>query len=79
LQSGAIQQNVQLLPNLNIEILLNQSGTFRANLFYRQSLDYLTGSASGPGRQNRAGVGVAYKKEADRFWDLFRKKNKSSR
>ncbi len=79
LQSGSIQQNVQLLPNLNIEILLNQSGTFRANLFYRQSLDYLTGSASGPGRQNRAGMGVSYKKEADRFWDLFRKKNKVSR
>ena len=38
LQSGTIQQNVQLLPNATIEILLNEAGTFRANLFYRQNI-----------------------------------------
>jgi hypothetical protein len=76
LQSGTIQQNVQLLPNATIEILLNQSGTFRANLFYRQNIDYLTTSSSGAGKTNRAGLGLSYRKEADTFWELFFKKKK---
>ncbi|HEY6063599.1 MAG TPA: translocation/assembly module TamB domain-containing protein, partial [Chitinophagaceae bacterium] len=76
LQSGTIQQNVQLLPNATIEILLNESGSFRANLFYRQNIDYLTTSSSGAGRMNRAGVGISYRKEADTLWELFFKKKK---
>ena len=79
LQSGTIQQNIQLLPNATIEILLNQSGTFRANLFYRQNIDYLTTSNTGAGTLNRAGVGLSYRKEADKFWDLFFKKRKKSK
>ena len=76
LQSGTIQQNVQLLPNATIEILLNKSGTFRANLFYRQNIDYLTTSSSGAGRTNRAGLGFSYRKEADTIWELIFKKKK---
>ncbi len=78
LQSGTIQQNVQLLPNATIEILLNESGTFRANLFYRQNIDYLTTSSTSMGTMNRAGVGVSYRKEADTLWELFFKKRKKS-
>jgi len=76
LQSGTIQQNVQLLPNASIEILLNESGTFRANLFFRQNIDYLTTSSSGAGKTNRTGMGLSYRKEADTFWELFFKKKK---
>lgn len=76
LQSGTIQQNVQLLPNASIEILLNQSGTFRANLFFRQNIDYLTTSSSGAGKTNRTGMGLSYRKEADTFWELIFKKKK---
>lgn len=78
LQSGTIQQNVQLLPNATIEILLNESGSFRANLFYRQNIDYLTTSNTGAGTLNRAGVGLSYRKEADNFWELFFKKKKKA-
>ena len=78
LPGGTIQQNVQLLPNASIEILLNESGTFRANLFYRQNIDYLTTSSSGAGKTNRAGLGFSYRKEADTFWELFFKKKKKT-
>jgi hypothetical protein len=67
---------VQLLPNATIEILLNESGTFRANLFFRQNIDYLTTSSSGAGKTNRTGLGLSYRKEADTFWELFFKKKK---
>jgi len=76
LPGGTIQQNVQLLPNASIEILLNKSGTFRANLFYRQNIDYLTTNSSGAGKTNRTGVGFSYHKEADTIWELIFKKKK---
>ena len=77
-QSGTIQQDIQRLWNANIEILLNPSGTFRATLFYRQNIDYLTTSSSGVGTMNRAGVGLSYRKEADTLWELFFKKKKKT-
>jgi hypothetical protein len=78
LQSGTIQQNVQLLPNATIEILLNESGTFRATLFYRQNIDYLTTSTTGAGTMNRAGLGLSYRKEANTLWELLFKKKKKT-
>ncbi|NOT52739.1 MAG: hypothetical protein HOP10_15855 [Chitinophagaceae bacterium] len=75
---STVRQDVQILPNLNIEVLLNPSGTFRANLFYRENIDYLT-TSSGVGRSNRKGAGLSYRKEAERFWDLFfKRKNKKT-
>ena len=41
---STIQQNVQFLPDVTAEWLINQSGTIRASFFYRQNLDYLTTS-----------------------------------
>lgn len=73
-QNTAIQQEAQGLLNANLEILLNPAGTFRANLFFRQNTDYLTTSTTGPGRANKYGVGLSYRKEADNFWRLFFKK-----
>ncbi len=78
LHSGTIQQDIQLLPNVTIEILLNAKGTFRANLFYRQNIDYLTNNTSGAGRANRAGAGISYRKEADTIWELIFKKKKKT-
>ena len=75
LQSGAVQQDVRLLPDFTIEILINPSGSFRATLFYRQNIDYLTGT-TGTGKMNRAGAGLTYRKEADKIWDLFFGKKK---
>lgn len=77
IQTGSLQQDIKWLPNLSVEVLLNQSGTFRANLFYQQNFDYLTTSTSGPGRMNRTGAGISYRREADTIWELiFGKKKK---
>ncbi|HWR33264.1 MAG TPA: hypothetical protein VN451_07060, partial [Chitinophagaceae bacterium] len=77
IQTGTIQQDVKLLPNFSAEVLLNESGTFRANLFYQQNFDYLTSTTSGPGRMNRTGAGISYRREADTIWELiFGKKKK---
>jgi hypothetical protein len=76
-QNSATQQAAQGLLNANLEILLNPSGTFRANLFFRQNTDYLTTNSSGPGRANKWGAGIAYRKEADQFWRLFFKKKET--
>ncbi|MCY7311832.1 MAG: translocation/assembly module TamB [Chitinophagaceae bacterium] len=74
--TGNTQQNVGFLKDFTIEILINQSGTFRANLFLRDNVDYLT-STTGAGRQNRTGLGLSYRKDVDHIGDLFRrKKNK---
>lgn len=75
-QNTAIQQEAQGLLNANLEILLNPAGTFRANLFFRQNTDYLTTSTTGPGRANKYGAGLTYRKEADNFWRLFFKKKR---
>lgn len=78
-QTSTIQQEAQGLLNANLEILLNPSGTFRANLFFRQNTDFLTSTSSGPGRANKIGAGIAYRKDADKFWRLFfRKRQKNS-
>ena len=77
IQTGTLQQDVKLLPNFSVEVLLNESGTFRANLFFQQNFDYLTTSTSGPGRMNRTGAGISYRREADTIWELiFGKKKK---
>lgn len=53
LQSGTVQQSVQFLPDLVIEILLNRSGTFRAVLFYKENIDYLTTNISSKTQKER--------------------------
>jgi hypothetical protein len=77
LQTGTVQQQVGFLKDFNIEILINQSGTFRANLFYRDNVDYLaTSTNSSAGRQNRTGVGISYRKDFNHIGDIFRRKRK---
>lgn len=74
-----IQQNVQFLPDVTAEWLINQSGTIRASFFYRQNLDYLTTSSTGAARTKRSGANIAYRKEFDtlgEFFGLKRKKGK---
>ncbi len=79
-QTGTVQQDIQWLPNVSVELLLNPSGSFRANLFYKGNIDYLT-TNTGAGRSSRKGIGLSYRKEAERFWDLFKgnKKKKAEK
>jgi hypothetical protein len=60
---STIQQNVQFLPDVTAEWLINQSGTIRASFFYRQNLDYLTTSTTGAARTKRSGASISYRKE----------------
>jgi hypothetical protein len=73
---STIQQNVQFLPDVTAEWLINQSGTIRASFFYRQNLDYLTSNTSGAARTKRSGASIAYRKEFDTLKEFFKSKKK---
>jgi len=70
-----IQQNIQLLPDVTLEWLINPSGTIRATFFYRTNTDYLT-SSSNASTARRTGASISYKKDFDKLSDLFRRKKK---
>jgi hypothetical protein len=76
LQTGTTQQQVGFLKDFTIEILINQSGTFRATIFSRDNVDYLTTNVSGSGRQNRTGIGFSFRREFDHIGDIFKRKKK---
>lgn len=73
-----IQQNVQFLPDVTAEWLINKSGTIRASFFYRENLDFLTGTTTGGARTRRTGANIAYRKEFDSLSEFLfgRKKGK---
>lgn len=77
---SSIQQNVQFLPDVTAEWLINQSGTIRASFFYRQDLDYLTTSSTGAARNKRSGASISYRREFDTpgefFTDFFGRRRK---
>lgn len=74
------QQTIQLLPDVTLEILLNQTGSLRATFFYRQNIDYLYSAvSSGSPTTKRYGAGVSYNKEFDTPGELFNKKKKKKR
>ena len=62
-----IQQNIQFLPDVTAQLLINKSGSIRASFFYRQNLDYLGASgANNIGqRTTRTGANISYRKEFD--------------
>lgn len=76
---STIQQNVQFLPDVTAEWLINQSGTIRASFFYRQNLDYLTSNTSGAARTKRSGASIAYRKEFDTLKEFFKSKKKKKK
>jgi hypothetical protein len=76
LQQSSIQQTIQLLPDVTMEWLINQSGTVRASFFYRENTDYLSITTSGgPARSRRTGASIAYRNEFDNLRELFGKKS----
>lgn len=78
---ATIQQNVQFLPDVTAEWLINTSGTIRASFFYRENLDYLTSTTSSAARTKRSGASIAYRKEFDSLGEFLglkrKKKNKA--
>lgn len=71
-QESNVQQSIQLLPDVTMEWLINESGTIRASFFYRENADFLTtNSSGGPGRARRYGGSLSYRKEFNKLSDLF--------
>ncbi|MFZ9387627.1 MAG: translocation/assembly module TamB domain-containing protein [Chitinophagaceae bacterium] len=80
LQQTASQQafSQQLLPDVTLEWLINQSGTIRASFFYRENTDYLTTATSGgPGKARRIGGSLSYRKDFDTLGEIFRRRKKA--
>ncbi|HET9276820.1 MAG TPA: hypothetical protein VFN95_01500, partial [Flavitalea sp.] len=75
-QSSASQVSSDLLTNFTTEFLINQSGTIRATIFYKENVDLLTGYATTSGKSRKYGTSLAFRKEFNRLTDLFRKKTK---
>lgn len=77
---STIQQNVQFLPDVRAEWLINPSGSIRASFFYEENLDYLiTSNTTGAARTKRSGVGIAYRKEFDSLSEFFGGKKKKKK
>jgi len=57
--------NLQWLPDLNIEFILTRDRKLRAIVFNRNSLDI---NGSSLGRRNRQGVSISYRKDFERFF-----------
>jgi len=77
LQQTSISQSIQLLPDVTLEWLINQSGTVRASFFYRENTDYITSNVStGPGKARRYGAALSYRRDFNKLNDLFKRRKK---
>ncbi|HET9432309.1 MAG TPA: hypothetical protein VFO37_01070, partial [Chitinophagaceae bacterium] len=74
--STSTQVSSDLLTNFTTEFLINQSGTIRATIFYKENVDLLTGYSTTSGKSRKYGTSLAFRKEFNRLNDLFRKKTK---
>lgn len=64
-------KNLQFLPDITAEWKIRQDGKLVLTFFYRDSYNYLTGTGVGA-RQNRSGASISYRRDFDKFSDLFR-------
>lgn len=61
------------LPDVTAEWRLTPDGKFRLTFFYRENYSYI---GTGGGKQNRSGSSISFRREFDRFNELFQKKKK---
>jgi hypothetical protein len=77
--STTTQISGDFLSNFTTEFLINKSGTIRATIFYRENVDFLTGTSTtggNTGKTRKYGTSLAFRKDFDRISDIFRKKTK---
>ena len=62
-----IEQNIQFLPDVTAQWLINKSGSVRATFFYRQNLDFIgMSTTTGTGLvTTRTGANISYRKDFD--------------
>ena len=75
---SSLQQTVQFLPDVTLEWLINPSGSIRANLFYRENIDYITASSTGAAKLKRTGAGISYRREFDNLAEIFSNARRSA-
>ena len=75
-QANISGSSVPFLPDITAEWKLTREGRLLLTFFYRDSYNYLTGAGV---RQNRSGASISYRKEFDRFSDLWRKDQRPQR
>ncbi len=78
-QQTDVAQSLQLLPDVTLEWLINQSGSLRASFFYRENADYLTATVGGGSGKStkRFGGSFTYRKDFDKLSDIFKRKKKN--
>jgi hypothetical protein len=74
--TGANQFSSDFLTNFTTEFLINKSGTIRATIFYKENVDLLTGTTTNATKSRRYGTSLAFRKDFNRFSDIFRRKKK---
>lgn len=74
-QSTTNQIKSDLLTNFTTEFLINKSGTIRANIFYKENVDILSGTTvAGNNKSRRYGGSLAYRREFNKLSDFFGRK-----
>ena len=78
--SGANQFSSDFLTNFTTEFLINQSGTIRATIFYKENVDLLTGATiTNATKSRKYGSSLTFRKDFNRIVDIFRGKKRPAR
>jgi hypothetical protein len=64
------ESTLKLLPNFQIEYKIRPDGGIVATIFHRQNLDPLQADAD-KNRRLSSGLGIAWRRESDNFWNVF--------
>jgi hypothetical protein len=73
---GNFNQTLSLLPDVNVELILNKTGSLRATFFYRENVNYITPGINDRNAK-RYGSSLSYNREFESLFGwLFGKKNK---
>ena len=70
---AAASKSLAFLPDLNAEWKIRPDGKLVLSIFYRNNYGYF---AAGTGKQTRSGASISFRRDADKFGDLFRKEKK---
>jgi hypothetical protein len=74
-----LQQNLRILPDVNISLLVNKSGSVRATLFYTRNNEFLIDPTQNARPGQRAGAKLSYRKEFNSLSKILFGRKKGAR
>ena len=74
-----IEQKFRLFPDVNVDLLINKTGSVRATFFYSQIPDLTLGAVRAGGLNQRAGAKLSYRKEFTSLGDFLFGRKKSNK